>query len=134
VTRSVLAIDPGREKCGLALVTDEGVRFRAVVPTVEIGLTCHYLLQEHPAVELIIGEGTGTSAVVAALRKVVPDVAITPVSEEHSTLRGRARYFADHPGSWVQRLLPQGLRVPPRPVDDYAAVVLAEEFLQRATT
>lgn len=126
----VLAIDPGHGKCGLALVSDEGVQLRAIVPAVEIGLTCHYLLQQHPEAKVIMGEGTGRAAVQAAIHKVLPEVAVTVVAEAHSTLRARERYFQEQPLTLWQRLLPAGMRVPPRPVDDYAAVVLAEDFLK----
>ena len=129
--RIVLAVDPGREKCGLALVTDEGVRFRAIVPTGEIGVTCHYLLQQHPGADVIVGEGTGGGAVMAAIRQARPDQVVTAVPEQESTRRARARYLREHPGPWWQRLLPPGMRVPPRPVDDYAAVILGEEHLAR---
>jgi len=131
VHRIVLAVDPGREKCGLALVTDEGVRFRAIVPTGEIGLTCHYLLQQHPAAEVIVGEGTGGPAVMAALREARPDQMLTVVAEHESTRRARERYLREHPAPWWQRLMPAGMRVPPRAVDDYAAVILGEEHLAR---
>lgn len=129
--QAILAVDPGRSKCGLALVDDAGPQFRAIVPTAEIGLTCHYLLQQHPRAEVIVGEGTGARDVVAAVREAIPGLAITLVPEGDSTLRARERYFRDQPTPWWQRLLPRGMRVPPRPVDDYAAVVLAEEFLER---
>ena len=70
---------------------------------------------------------------VAALKQALPDVPQTLVPERDSTLRARDRYFRDQPTPWWQRLLPRGMRVPPRPVDDYAAVVLAEEFLAAST-
>ena len=127
--RTILAVDPGRSKCGLALVTADGPQFRAIVPTTEIGQTCQYLLGQHPQAELIVGDGTGAQDVVAALKQALPDVPQTLVPERDSTLRARDRYFRDQPTPWWQRLLPRGMRVPPRPVDDYAAVVLAEEFL-----
>ncbi|MBU0611254.1 MAG: hypothetical protein KKI08_25470 [Armatimonadetes bacterium] len=130
MTRTVLAVDPGRDKCGLALVTDEGVRFRAIVPTAEVGLTCRYLLQQHAGAQTIVGEGTGAERVVAAILAAQPGVEITRVPERNSTRRARERYLQDNAGPWWQRLLPRGMRVPPRPVDDYAAVVLAEEYLR----
>jgi hypothetical protein len=131
VRRTVLAVDPGREKCGLALVTDEGVRFRAIVPTGEIGLTCHYLLQQHAGADVIVGEGTGGSTVMAAIRQIRPDQIVTAVPERGSTRRARERYLRETPLPWWQRLLPMGMRVPPRAVDDYAAVILGEEYLAR---
>lgn len=131
MARIVLAVDPGRDKCGLALVGPDGPRFRAIIPSAEIGLTCRYLLGQHPHAEMIIGEGTGASNVVAAIRQILPDVAVTMVPEAHTTLRARERYFRDQPTPWWQRLLPAGMRLPARPVDDYAAVVLAEDHLNR---
>jgi hypothetical protein len=133
VSRTVLAIDPGRDKCGLALVADEGVRFRAIVPTVEIGPTYYYLLQQHPTAEVIVGGGTGSGPVLEALKQAAPERQIALIPEQGSTLRARARYFAEHGPRLWQRLLPRGMRVPPRPVDDYAAVVLAEEYLAGTT-
>jgi hypothetical protein len=53
------------------------------------------------------------------------------VEERHSTERARARYYQDHPPHGWQRLLPAGLRVPSEPYDDYAAVVMAEDYLQK---
>lgn len=126
---TLLAIDPGREKCGLAIVSSAGVIFRAIVPTAEIGLTCRYLLAQHPSATVIIGDATGTTPVASAITRDNPGVTPQPVAEAHSTLDARGRYFADNPAGCWQRLLPAGMRVPPRPVDDYAAVVLAERYL-----
>lgn len=130
MSRTILAVDPGRDKCGLALVSGEGVQFRAIVPAAEIGLTVHYLLQQHPDCEAIIGQGTGMDQVLRDISQHHPDVAVRPVPERDSTLRARGRYFQDQPTPWWQRLLPKGMRLPPRAVDDYAAVVMAEDALR----
>lgn len=125
----VLAVDPGRDKCGLAIVSPRGIIFRAVIPTSEVGLTCRYLLSQHSGAEVIVGGATFSREVVAAIGHDNEGVEPVVVAEENSTLAARKRYFEDNPPTWWQRLAPHGMRVPPRPVDDYAAVVLVERYL-----
>jgi hypothetical protein len=125
----IIAVDPGRGKCGLAVLSEGEVAFRAIVPTPEIGLTCRYLAQRHPNATLVVGQGTGGGPVTALLQKACPEVPLTGIAERGSTLEARELYWADNPPRGLQRLLPRGMRVPPRPVDDYAAVVLAQRHL-----
>lgn len=72
----VIAVDPGREKCGLAVATAEAVLFRALIPTAEVGLTCRYLLGQYPGARLLLGDATGSAAVRAALLASSPEAAI----------------------------------------------------------
>lgn len=133
--RLVLAIDPGRDKCGLALVRyiasgspQIQILFRAIVPTAEIGLTCDYILQQYPDAEIILGQGTGKHCVEEILQKFLSHRSWQAVPEAFSSEQARRRYLQEQPPLWWQRLLPKGLRTPPRPVDDYAAVILAEHY------
>jgi hypothetical protein len=50
------------------------------------------------------------------------------VPEAYTTLRARRRYFDEHPLRGWRRLFP-GLQTPPIPIDDYAAVLIAEDYL-----
>jgi hypothetical protein len=126
---TVLAVDPGREKCGVAVVNSQAVLLRAIVPTVEIGLTCLHLLARHPGAQVIVGDATGSAEVSSAIRQANPAAAITVVPESFSTLAARKLYEQDNPPSGLRRLVPAGMRVPPRPVDDYAALALARAYL-----
>lgn len=130
---SVIAVDPGREKCGVAVVTPDRPPLRLIVPTPEIGLTCRYLLAQHPAATLVLGDSTSSRHVRQLIAQALPDVTSVPVTEKASTLEGRELYWQDHPPRGLQRLLPPGMRVPPRPVDDYAALVLAHRYLATLT-
>lgn len=125
----VLAVDPGRDKCGLAVLRGREVLFRALVPAAETGLTCWYLLGRHPEAICVIGDSTGSAVIRSELIRFCPQLTLQIVSEAHSTLQARQLYFTEHSGGFWNRLLPVGLRVPPRPVDDYAAVILAERYL-----
>lgn len=124
----VLAVDPGRDKCGVAVVGEDGaVHFQGVVAAVVVAEFAARLVQEHAVDHVVVGDRTAARNVARALRE---QVAIRPelVDEHRSTEEGRRRYFRDNPPRGWRRLLPVTLQTPPRPYDDYVAVVLAERF------
>ncbi|HBB34174.1 MAG TPA: resolvase, partial [Cyanobacteria bacterium UBA9273] len=41
----------------------------------------------------------------------------------------RDRYWQMYPPKGLQRLIPKGMRQPPRPVDDIVAILLIERYL-----
>ena len=49
-----------------------------------------------------------------------------------TTMNARRRYWRENPPGCLARLVPEGMRLPPRPIDDYAAVLLAERYLAGA--
>jgi hypothetical protein len=51
------------------------------------------------------------------------------VDERYSSLQARDRYWQLFPPRGLVRLLPIGLREPPRPVDDIVAILLVERYL-----
>jgi RNase H-fold protein (predicted Holliday junction resolvase) len=55
---------------------------------------------------------------------------IVLVDERYSTLEARDRYWQMYPPKGLARLIPQGLRQPPRPVDDIVAILLIERYLE----
>lgn len=124
----VMAVDPGRRKCGLAVVSPSGVMERSIVPTDELEGAIEKMFGRHSPGALVVGGSTGSKEVVKRLKRILT---LSPrvVDERFTTERARKRYFADHPPRGLWRLVPLGLQVPPEPYDDYAAVVMAEEFL-----
>ncbi len=127
--RHVIAVDPGRDKCGLALVRCDGcVLHKAVVPAGEIGQVVARLLEDYPCSALALGDRTAASDIEAVIGERVQVEAVF-VDEHRSTEQGRRRYFRDNPPRGWRRLLPIGLQTPPCPYDDYVAVVLAERYL-----
>ena len=129
--RRVLAIDPGRHKCGLALLDAEaGLLARAVVPLGELAATLRDWGDRHHPDLLLLGRGTGARDLLGPLSEF--SLPLRRVAEHHTTRRARERYFADHPPRGWRRFLPRSLQTPPVPVDDYAAWILAEEYLKRA--
>ncbi len=124
----VAAVDPGRRKCGLAVVcSEEGILFRQIVLREDLVEAARRMLQEYSPVEILVGGSTGSREVVAELQAAL-DRRVCVVDESHTTERARMRYFQDHPPRGLWRLIPWGLRVPPVPWDDYAAVVMVEDY------
>ena len=128
----VVAIDPGRDKCGLAALSAHGtVLERAIVSAPDIGPAAAALAARHHATAIVLGERTGSREVRAALTTAT-DLPIHEIDEHMTTLLARRRYWRENPPRGLWRLVPEGLRVPPEPIDDWAAVILAERYLGRA--
>ena len=120
---NVAAFDPGRN-VGFALLDEGGTLLRhAVLDVADIAT----LALEAEVV--VVGAGTGSAATIAALhaRGVTP----VAVDEEGTSLEGRRLYFRDHPPRGLARLVPLGMRIPPRPIDDYAAYAIGLRFLRQ---
>lgn len=127
----VLGIDPGTRKCGYALVPACGVAplELGIVATAEFAPKMRELVERYAPRAIALGGGTHTAAIGGLLAKLGVPVEI--VDERATTLLARQRYFAAHPPSGWRRLVPRGMLVPPRPIDDYAAVLIAERLLER---
>ena len=123
----VLAVDPGREKCGVAVCGPEGVVARQVVPLPELDGIVRRWAAGHGVDVVLVGDQTGAKQVLNRLSGL--PVPVTSVRERGTTLLARRRYFRDHPPRGWRRLLPLSFQVPPEPYDDYAAVVIAETYL-----
>lgn len=129
---AVLGIDPGTRKAGYALVGPDGGVLSAGIE--EIGTLperARELLAANTVVAIALGAGTNADGLRAALASL--GIPVRLVDERETTLRARALYFADHPPRGWRRLLPIGMQVPPRPVDDYAAVLIARRYLAEAS-
>ena len=130
----VLAIDPGRDKCGVAVCAPGRVLARAIVPSAQLpGLVTSWVT-EHEVDAVVVGGGTGSRQVMAALAGLRASRRLPPVTveeERDSTLAARRRYFEEHPARGWRRLVPRSFQVPPEPYDDYAAVIIAERHLAR---
>ena len=127
---AVLAVDPGRVKAGFALIDAEGAVVTAgIAPIADLRERLAVLLRQHPVRALALGRGTNATALAAALRPL--GVRIHLVDEYETTRRARDLYFAEHPPRGWRRLIPIGLLLPDRPIDDYAAILIGRRFLAR---
>jgi len=130
----VLAVDPGSAKCGLAVVGLDGeTRELEVVQRDQLAQALADLVDEFEVRALLVGDRTGSRDVVAQIASLYPDLTVQTAPEHETTLRARDRYFKDHPPRGWRRLVPRGMLLPPRAVDDYAALVIAEDWLAHHT-
>jgi RNase H-fold protein (predicted Holliday junction resolvase) len=131
--KTIIAIDPGREKCGLAVVDAAGgLLGKSVVPTALVAGALAQHLEEHAASRVIVGDGTGSRDLRATVAERLPNLALDTVPEEHTTERALELWRDVEPPQGWRRLLPRSLRFPRRPIDDFAAWILARDYLERA--
>ncbi|MEN6358398.1 MAG: hypothetical protein ABFD83_15095 [Armatimonadota bacterium] len=134
--KTVLAIDPGSMKCGVAVVACKDgsapeVVYHSVIETVRLGESAADLEQRfHPGV-IVIGNGTTSVQAVRAVGKVSA-APVEMIDEKFTTLLARAMYFQDNPRRGLRRLIPISLQTPDRPYDDYVAIILAKRYFQSA--
>jgi RNase H-fold protein (predicted Holliday junction resolvase) len=131
---TVLGIDPGRDKCGVAVCVPGRVLARAIVPPADLPGLVGRWTAEHRVEAVVVGGGTGSREVMSALERLRASAAVPAVTVEEeraTTLAARRRYFDDHPRRGWRRFVPLSFQVPPEPYDDYAAAVIAQRHLDR---
>ena len=127
----ILAIDPGRDKCGIAQLTpDAHLLAKKVVPRQQLLQEISDLLALHDISLIVLGDSAHGRQIEKELGKFNLKIEVALVPEKDSTLLARKRYWIDNPPRGLRKLLPLSLQLPPVPVDDYAAVILGERYLR----
>ncbi len=130
-TDALIAIDPGREKCGIAVVhSTQGILELLIVPTVDLATTVGDMVSRYQTRTIILGNGTSHREAKDTLESAT-EYSIHVVDEAHTTEQARIRYWEENPPQGLRRLIPLGLQSPPEPVDAYVAVILAERWLAK---
>ena len=126
----VAAIDPGREKCGVAIVAESGeVLEQSVVATVWLADEMAERVRRFSPERVLLGNGTTSRAAEATIRENLPDIPVEIVDEYRTTDDARRAYWKANPPTGWRRFFPTSMQVPPEPVDDYVAVLLAQRYL-----
>jgi len=123
----ILALDPGKDKCGLALFNKEGkVVEQKIVKRQELHRAIvHY----HDVPKLVIGDSANGRAIAGELGKLHLKQAIVLFPETNSTWEARKLYWRAHPPKGWRRFVPTSFLSLPVPVDDYAAVIIGQRYL-----
>lgn len=130
--RRVLAVDPGTHKCGLAVLEGDGsVVERAILGRAEAADRVSEALSAGIG-EVVLGAGTGGAQLVEMLRPIceAKGVPLVIVDERDSSALARMLYFRENPPRWWRRIVPLSFQIPPRPYDDYEAVVIGRGYLE----
>lgn len=127
----IIAIDPGKEKCGLAVLDYSGyIVEQSILPRTETASRVAACASKYGVSTLVVGQGSFGRQVEKELAKLDLQTNIFFINEKDSTRQARKRYWQKNQPKGILRLIPTSLRVPPVPVDDHAAVILGERYLR----
>ena len=125
-----MGIDPGRDKCGVAILTAAGeIKFQRVIQTEELDAVIKNLAAEFAIEKVILGDGTTHKA--AAQKVKAAGLTFELVDEKHTTEEARREYWVKNPPRGWRKFLPTSMQVPPEPVDAIVAEILVRRFLAR---
>ena len=126
---TILGFDPGRDKCGVAVMNNRDLVSHQIVDAEGAIATIVQLVKNYAVNLVVMGNGTTSKTWQQQIESRLPNVSIVAVNEANSTLEARDRYWVMYPPQGLGRLIPQSLRTPPRPVDDIVAILLIERYL-----
>lgn len=123
-----MGIDPGKDKCGVAVLTASGeIKYQRVVATEELDTVIKTLSAQFDIESVILGDGTTHKA--AAQKVKAAGLNFQLVDEKHTTEEARREYWKKNPPRGWRRLLPTSMQVPPEPVDAIVAEILVRRYL-----
>ena len=129
----VLAVDPGRDKTGVAILTKTAqLVMMDIVSTASVQKELETLLAMYPTITyMVCGNGTNHKVVGSIVKAVAvaQTKSFTLVNEKYTTEEARRRYFEVHPPTGWKKLVPKGMLYPPVPVDDITAWIIGERWL-----
>lgn len=128
----LMGIDPGRKKCGVAIVTEKGEEIeKKIVETSSLSHKIEEVFSQYSISKCILGNGTYADKVFNILQLLIEEEKIIFIEEEGSTYLAEQRYLKENPPLGLNFLNKIIKFKPKRPMDDYTAVVLVEKYLKR---
>lgn len=127
----IMAVDPGREKCGLAVLDDSAkVLEKRICTASQIADEVSGLVLKYRITTLVLGDSTGSNSVKKSISRLELSANLVFVPEKNSSFEARKRYFKENPPQGLWRFVPSSLLTPKVPIDDFAAVILGERYLK----
>lgn len=128
--RNIAAFDPGRDKCGFAILSTKGeVLFQKVIETLNLEKEISEQREKFKFDTLVMGNGTTSQIAKKRIEENFHDIKIKVVDEYKTTEMARGEYFKENPPMGLKKLIPITMQTPPVPVDDYVAVILGRRYL-----
>lgn len=127
----VLAVDPGKKKCGIAIVDNKLHLIEGEIT--ENKKLIHKIgryLEKHNISHVVVGSGTNSGEIKKSINEKFPGITIIEISEKNTTMQARKRYFDYYPPLGFLRIFPRSFLIPPCPYDDFAALIIAERFFE----
>ncbi|AFZ33805.1 Resolvase RNase H domain protein fold protein [Stanieria cyanosphaera PCC 7437] len=127
----ILGFDPGRDKCGIAVMNfARQIVFHQVVDSQLALADLQKLCQQYEIKLIVMGNLTTAKSWRQKIESELSfSIPLVMVDENNSSVEARERYWQMYPPRGLKKLIPQGMRIPPRPVDDIVAILLIERYL-----
>jgi RNase H-fold protein (predicted Holliday junction resolvase) len=128
---NVLAIDPGKFRSGLAVLSPKGIVIsRSVVKTLVLPEEVRSVCAKFSVSLIIIGSGGPGRMIEKSILSMDINPSVIFVNEKGSTLEARKLYWQENPPKGLFRLIPRTLLIPGETYDDYAAIVIGKRYLK----
>ena len=130
----VIAIDPGKSKCGLVLadISQKKVYEAIIVKSAFIENHVRNLITAEDVSQIIIGNGTTSREIREKLYFFKKE--IITFEEKNTTYKAKARYFELFPISGLRILMPREVFILNKNLDAISALIILEDYYKMKFT
>ena len=130
----VIAIDPGKSKCGLVLaeISEKKVYEAIILKSELIENYVRNLIAAEDISQIIIGNGTTSGEIREKLYFFKKE--IITFEEKNTTYRAKARYFELFPISGLKFLIPREVFILNKNLDAISALIILEDYCKMKFT
>ena len=130
----VIAIDPGKSKCGLVLadISQKKVYEAIIIKSAFIENHVRNLITAEDVSQIIIGNGTTSKEIREKLYFFKKE--IITFEEKNTTYRAKARYFELFPISGLKFLMPREVFILNKNLDAISALIILEDYCKMKFT
>ena len=130
----VIAIDPGKSKCGLVLadISQKKVYEAIIIKSAFIENHVRNLITAEDVSQIIIGNGTTSKEIREKLYFFKKE--IITFEEKNTTYRAKARYFELFPISGLKFLIPREVFILNKNLDAISALIILEDYCKTKFT
>ena len=130
----VIAIDPGKSKCGLVLadISQKKVYEAIIIKSAFIENHVRNLITAEDVSQIIIGNGTTSKEIREKLYFFKKE--IITFEEKNTTYRAKARYFELFPISGLKFLMPREVFILNKNLDAISALIILEDYCKNKFT
>jgi len=130
----VIAIDPGKSKCGLVLaeISEKKVYKAIILKSELLENYVRTLIAAEDISQIIIGNGTTSREIREKLYFFKKE--IITFEEKNTTYRAKARYFELFPISGLKFLMPREVFILNKNLDAISALIILEDYCKTKFT
>ena len=128
-TAKILSVDPGRDKCGLAVLDSGGnIIFKSVCARNEVVNQIESMVENFKPELIALGDGTGSKEIKKEIGERT-DIEILSIPEKNTTLEARELAWKNEAPCGIWCLIPKLFWPTPPDCDAWAAVVIGKKAL-----